>query len=267
MEWDGTKEKAVTDAFSISEETLRRTAHAFRRDIEARIGGRASSLRLLQSFIGLPRGTEAGEFLALDFGGTNARAARVRLTPPGRFEILCHVARPLRGDDYDYTGSQTTAAELFGFLADLVVQAAGGERATPFLLGHTFSFPSRQLSLADARLIQWTKEFSVPGVEGQMVNELLGEALREKGFGNIRAAAVVNDTVAVLLAAAYGHRDTWLGSIYATGHNTCYLEEYGGHQPAMILNMESGGFSQLTPNDFDRRLDEHSEKPGAQRLE
>ena len=35
----------------------------------------------------------------------------------------------------------------------------------------------------------------------------------------------------------------------------------------MILNLESGGFSKLAPNRYDKMLDEVSEKPGEQRLE
>ena len=100
-----------------------------------------------------------------------------------------------------------------------------------------------------------------------MVNALLTEALSRKGFRRIRPVALVNDTVAILLAGAYERGDTRLGSIYATGHNTCYLEEYGGRRPPMVLNMESGGFDRLKPNAYDLRLDAASEKPGAQRLE
>ena len=59
-----------------------------------------------------------------------------------------------------------------------------------------------------------------------------------------------------------------IGCIYATGHNTCYLEPFAdkAEQP-MILNLESGGFNRLAPGRFDVALDERSEKPGEQRLE
>ncbi len=267
MDWKANKEQAALAAFAVEPDELKRIALDFRREIGSGLAGQPSSLRLLPSFTGLPQGTECGEYLALDFGGTNARAARIRLTPPGRLEIICRAARPLRDHGYDYTGAQATAEELFGFLADLIAQAAGYDRETPLLLGHTFSFPSEQSTLEDARLIQWTKEFAVPGVEGCPVNSRLVTALCQKGFHNIKPVALINDTVAVLLAAAYAHTDTWLGSIYGTGHNTCYLENYGGQQPSMVLNMESGGFSHLQPNEFDRRLDSQSEKPGAQLLE
>ena len=135
-------------------------------------------------------------------------------------------------------------------------------------LGHTFSFPSEQSDLYNAKLIIWTKEFATAGVEGKVVNDLLKEALERQGLNNVEPTAVINDTVAVLLAAAYKQPDVYIGSIYATGHNTCYLEPYADSaEEPMILNLESGGFSKLIPNRFDREFDKNSEKPGEQRLE
>ena len=76
----------------------------------------------------------------------------------------------------------------------------------------------------------------------------------------------------MLLSAAYKNQGIYIGSIYATGHNTCYLEpsvhdEKGFGLGGMILNLESGGFMKLTPNRFDMEFDRTSEKPGEQRLE
>ena len=89
-----------------------------------------------------------------------------------------------------------------------------------------------------------------------------------QGLTNVTPIAVINDTVAVLLAAAYVKGDTAIGAVYAAGYNTCYLEPYTGTaQPPMILNMESGDFRKLVPNRFDAALDAASEKPGEQRLE
>jgi len=100
----------------------------------------------------------------------------------------------------------------------------------------------------------------------------LKAALKRRGIENVEPVAVINDTVAVLLSAAYKHSDIYIGSIYATGHNTCYLEptihdEKGVGQGGMILNLECGNFMKLTPNRFDTAFDQKSEKPGEQRFE
>ena len=217
----------------------------------------------------MPTGKETGEYLALDFGGTNVRVLRIRLEGAGKFEVVKKVAKPLRVEGvYDFVGAGSTAEQMFDFIAELVDEAVEGDHETKYLLGHTFSFPSEQTDLYNAKLIIWTKEFATAGVEGKVVNDLLKEALERNGLKNVEPVAVINDTVAVLLSAAYKQEDIYIGSIYATGHNTCYLEPYADSADApMILNLESGGFSKLAPNRFDTMLDEASEKPGEQRLE
>ena len=70
-----------------------------------------------------------------------------------------------------------------------------------------------------------------------------------------------------LLAAGYERRDVAVGSIYATGFNVCYLEEYGGTKTPMVINLEAGGFDKVGTNAFDRALDAASEQQGTQRLE
>mgnify|MGYP000900216149 FL=1 len=260
----------IIEAFTVDAEHLREIAADFRQDMRLGLAGSEdSSLRMLPSFLGLPTGEECGDYLALDFGGTNVRVLLYRLAGNGRYEVLSHAAKPLKVEgSYDYISAEATAEQMFDFLAALIDEAIGGDTETPYLLGHTFSYPSAQTNINDARLIIWTKEFAVQGVEGQVVNDLLKEALVRRGLLNVTPNSVINDTVAVLLSAAYVHGDTWIGAIYATGHNTCYLEPYAGKadQP-MILNMESGGFQKLTPNRFDTALDAASEKPGEQRLE
>ena len=270
MAFDRKKFDDIIAAFTVDAEQLREVAADFRHDMRLGLAGSSdASLRMLPSYLGLPTGAERGDYLALDFGGTNVRVLLYRLEGGGHYEVLSHVAKPLRMcGEYDYVGAEATAEQLFDFLAELVEEAVGGDQKTPYLLGHTFSFPSAQTNINDARLIIWTKEFAVQGVEGAVVNDLLREALVRRGLSNVTPNAVINDTVAVLLSAAYQTGDTEIGAIYATGHNTCYLEPYAGSaEEPMILNMESGGFQKLTPNRFDIALDALSEKPGEQRLE
>ncbi len=260
----------VKEAFTVDSDLLKEIAAAFRYDIRKGLeGSNESSLRMLKSYVGLPTGAETGEFLALDFGGTNVRVLRIELLGKGRFNVLKKVAKPLRVEGvYDYVGVGSTAKDMFDFIAGLVDEAIEGNHDKKYYLGHTFSFPSKQTDLYNAKLIIWTKEFATAGVEGEVVNDLLKEALARIGAVNVEPTAVINDTVAVLLAAAYKQEDTFIGSIYATGHNTCYLEPYAGKaDEPMVINMESGNFSKLVPNKYDMIIDEKSEKPGEQRLE
>lgn len=274
MAFDEMKFKEVISEFSATTEMIREVATNFRKDLQIGLKDpKSSSMRMLKSYVGLPSGDEKGEFLALDFGGTNVRVIRYRLEGNGKSEIIKHVAEPLIvAGEYDYVGKGSTAEQMFDFLARLIDDTIGGDHETKFYLGHTFSFPSAQDDLNNAKLIIWTKEFATAGVEGEVVNDLLLAALKRRGINNVEPVAVINDTVAVLLSAAYKHSGIYVGSIYATGHNTCYLEP-SIHDPkcfgkgGMILNLECGNFMNLTPNRFDSAFDRQSEKPGEQRFE
>ncbi len=270
MAFDKKRFEEVISEFTMDTEELQRTAEAFQREI--RIGledAGKSSLQMLKSYAGLPTGKETGEYLALDFGGTNVRVLRIRLEGGGKFEIAGKAARPLRVEgEYDYICAEAKAEEMFDFLAGLIEEAVEGDREKKYFLGHTFSFPSEQTDLYNARLIAWTKEFATQGVEGKVVNDLLKEALERKGLSNVEPVAVINDTVAVLLSASYKQDDVYIGSIYATGHNTCYLEPHADAEGrAMILNLEAGGFDKVSRNRFDEKVDALSDRPGTQRLE
>ena len=266
--------QSIIQEFTIDAEQLRQIAANFRQDLKLGLSDpNESSLRMLKSYVGLPTGKETGEYLALDFGGTNVRVSRIKLMGAGRFEVTKKVGKPLiLPGEYDYVGVGSKAKDMFNFLAELIDEAIDKDHETKFYLGHTFSFPSTQTNLNNAKLIIWTKEFATEGVEGKVVNDLLKDALVKIGAVNVEPVSVINDTVAVLLSAAYQHADTYIGSIFATGQNNCYIESsikdpenvgVGG----MILNLESGGFMKLTPNRFDKEFDESSEKPGEQRLE
>ena len=255
-------------AFEISTTELKSIAAALRYDIEKGLAGSdESSLAMLPGYVGQATGKEKGRFLALDFGGTNVRAECVELLGDGTLRHGKKVARPLiKPGEYDYTKAPATAEQLFDFLAEIIAEAAP-EGNAPIRLGHTFSFGTTQTELGRARLIHWTKEFAVPGVEGQEVTALLEAALARRGLSHIKPVAVINDTTAVLLAASLSGRRVGLGSIYATGHNTCSLEYFADGRPPMIYNLESGGFSKLMPNKYDTIVDRRSEKPWEQRLE
>lgn len=259
----------VIDELTIGTEKLRDIACSFRREMEKGLEkDNESSLKMLNSYIGMPKGDEQGDLLALDFGGTNLRILHIRLTGNCQHEVVKKVARPLVTADYNLICKDAKADELFDFIADMVAEAIEGLDAEKIYLGHTFSFPSIQENIYNARLIVWTKEFAVPGVEGEVVNDLLKAALSRKGIKNVEPNSVINDTVAVLLAAAYQYPDTKIGVIYATGYNACYFEKNhkDGSAPS-IINMESGNFDKLLLASCDKELNAKSENPENQHLE
>ena len=253
--------------FAISQEMYRKIADDFAAEISAGLAGKTSSLMMLPAYVGRPSGCERGNFLSLDFGGTNVRVAEVNLDGAGGVAIgKIHkeqLNNPAEG--YDFTRPEVHVTELFDFLARQVALFNDG---SPKVLGHSFSFASKQTSLGQAALVGWTKEIRVCGVNGQDINALLAESLARQNCSNIKPVAVVNDTTATLLAASYAVADADLGSVCGTGHNTCYFEPdascAGG---VMAYNAESGGFDRLNFTTVDDQLDADSDHPGQQRLE
>ncbi|WP_296902536.1 hexokinase [uncultured Megasphaera sp.] len=235
---------------------LRALAGHFRAEAEAALAGEKSSLSALHTYLGLPTGRETGTFLALDFGGTNVRASRIRLLGEQGITVESKVAKPLKCADYDYTSSERTAEELFDFIAGLVGEAAGGNQ--PYKLGFTFSFAVNQTSAKDASLIAWSKEIAVPGVAGRPVNQLLKDALVRAGLDAIEPVALLNDTTATLLSSVYQHNPAQIGIVCGTGFNMCYYE------PAlsMIVNLEAAGFDGGPATVWDQRVDAASQQPG-----
>lgn len=251
--------------FSISANELDMIADHFAEAMENGLQGMPSRLKMLPSFIDRPTGRETGEYLVLDFGGTNLRLLSVLLEGDRKAQILRQKSWPLRDaqSGVDLTAGSVSGEELFDSIAAAIGDfAPSGE----WRLGHTFSFPCRQYSANRAELIHWTKEIRTAGVEGRDITSLLTDALRNRSLTRIQPVAVINDTVGTYLAAAYAGERIVAGAICGTGHNMAYLEPDARGQQ-MVINMESGDFDPGMGTVFDAALNQDSEKPGAQLLE
>lgn len=258
----------IIEELTLNKEQISEIACALRFDMQLALRGDEASMPMLYSYIGMPSGEEKGDFLALDFGGTNIRAELICLKGHSEYEIVQVVKRPLVTEAYNLVNGSASVAEVFDFIADMFAELLAGREHKTYYLGHTFSFPSEQTDINNARLLYWTKEFAIPGVVGEVVNDLLAAAFARKGLDYIQPVAVINDTVAELLAGGYQYPDTQIGSIYATGCNNCYMEKSAAvGRPAGIINMESGSFNKLAPSHWDIKVDEASERPGHQRHE
>lgn len=254
--------------FILSGQQVLEIADSFKESMVAGLGGRESCLKMLPSFLARPSGREEGIYLAVDFGGTNVRVLLVELEGRGKFRVLDRRLFQLRDsrEGYDFTSPGATARELFGFIAGKIEELVLEGKEYP--LGHTFSFPSRQLGVNRAVLLKWTKEIKTSGLEGEEVSEILLGCLERRKLQNVVPMAVINDTVGTLLASAYDDAGTVMGSICGTGHNTCYVEpRWPLTGKEMIVNMESGNFDRFPLTFYDRLLDSESGKIGEQLLE
>ncbi len=257
--------------FALSSAQIREIALKFQRAMELGLSGEKSSLKMLRSFLRPPTGEETGNYLSLDFGGTNVRAALIELGGQGIFRQISYKADfltdPVTG--YDLRSPNVDAEELNTFLVGLIADVLTSLPEGSYGLGYTFSFPCEQVNLRQARLLSWAKGFQTKGVVDQDVGKLLRNALSKCNLQDrVELKAILNDTVATLLSAKYQDIEVDIGSILGTGHNTCYLEPSQSlHNLPMIINVEAGNFNELALNRYDRRLDQESENSGEQCLE
>ncbi|MDD4776581.1 MAG: hexokinase, partial [Syntrophomonas sp.] len=215
------------------------------------------------SHFGRPSGAERGEALALDFGGSNLRLSRIRLRDRS-FQTLQTKVINLRHNrlGQDLTAAAVDGPQLFDYIAAEIDAFAAGDPSIG--LGHCFSFPFQAQDRNSGTLLEWTKEIKTGGVVGQDVNRLLDEALQRRGLKGIQTRALLNDTVATLLCAAYQDEGADIGSVCGTGHNSCFMDHRG-----RIINIEAGNFraAVLPLTRYDEELDRHSSNRGHQRLE
>ncbi|RCN39254.1 Hexokinase [Ancylostoma caninum] len=229
----------------------------------------------------IPNGTEVGDFLALDLGGTNFRVLLIKLKG--------HDAEMI-GKVYEIPQSiqQGTGEALFDHIAHCVAlfteEQFGKNNKKKLPLGFTFSFPTRMENLSKGFLIRWTKGFCASGVEGEDVVKMLRKACKKRSDIEIDVVAILNDTVGTLMACAFKENSCQMGVIVGTGTNACYMEklknvekmkgqwENDGLPDEMIVDIEWGGFGDngcLSPiyTDYDREIDVKSLNPTRQLFE
>ncbi|MFH1079452.1 MAG: hypothetical protein V1766_04190 [Pseudomonadota bacterium] len=259
--------------FSVTLQDAQEITFHFHEEMRHGLEGKKSSLKMIPSFVGRPKGTEKGNYLALDLGGTNIRVLAVALDGNGNATPSAVSRFVIPHETMGGTGDT-----LFDFTADCIQSffrehPVGTQDA--YDLAFTFSFPVEQRSIASGKLICWTKGFTASGVEGRDVVALLIEALKRKQMEFIHVAALANDTVGTLVAQSYTDPTCDMGVILGTGTNACYPEDTirilkhqgSGASGEMIVNLEWGGFDKLRTNVYDRVLDSASHNAGQQKLE
>ncbi|XP_037679004.1 hexokinase-3 isoform X2 [Choloepus didactylus] len=236
--------------------------------------GEASSLRMLPTYVrSTPDGSERGDFLALDLGGTNFRVLLVRVTAGG-VRITNQVY------SIPESVAQGSGRQLFDHIVDCIVdfQEKQGLSGQSLPLGFTFSFPCRQLGLDQGILLNWTKGFNASECEGQDVVCLLRDAIGRRQAVELNVVAIVNDTVGTMMSCGYEDPRCEVGLIVGTGTNACYMEELQnvagvpGDSGHMCINMEWGAFGDdgslgALSTHFDASVDQASINPGEQRFE
>lgn len=236
-----------------------------------------ATVKMLITYVqSLPNGTECGDYLALDLGGTNFRVLLITLK--GTSVQMKNKIYSIADELMVGPGSK-----LFDHIADCIANfmedhELNGKRIP---LGFTFSFPCRQEGLAVGRLVSWTKGFTCDGVIGEDVVTLLQEAIQRRGDIDVECVAILNDTVGCLMSCAFSDHSTEIGVILGTGTNACYMEKlqrvelWDGSKSdhdQVVINTEWGAFGDngcldFVRTDVDKRVDQNSLNPKKQTFE
>ncbi|XP_017601939.1 PREDICTED: putative hexokinase HKDC1 isoform X2 [Corvus brachyrhynchos] len=204
-----------------------------------------ATVKMLPSFVrSLPDGSEKGDFLAVDLGGSQFRAHQVKVFDDGK------QSSQLESKFYPTPKEviQGNGAELFDYVADCLLDFMETKnlKHKKLPLGFTFSFPCKQTKLEEDV--------------------------------DVDVLALVNDTVGTMMTCGYDDQHCEVGLIIGTGTNACYMEEMRhidlveGDEGRMCINTEWGAFGDDGALDdlrteFDRELDLGSLNPGKQLFE
>ncbi|KAM6473992.1 hexokinase-3 [Liasis olivaceus] len=257
---------------------LERLRNAIRQEMENGLSKAANScLRMLPTFVcHLPDGSERGDFLALDLGGTNFRVLMVQVK--SQEEGGVHISSETYTIPPEIT--QSTGNQLFDHIVNCIVDfhTKHGMLGHVLPMGFTFSFPCNQINLDKGILLRWTKGFSATDCVGEDVVNLLRDAVQRQKNIDVDVVALVNDTVGTMMSCAYIDPKCEVGLIVGTGCNACYMEEMRnvsiieGNEGRMCINMEWGAFGDdgcldhyITP--YDDKVDKESLNPSQQRYE
>ncbi|KAM9475640.1 hexokinase-4 [Clarias gariepinus] len=272
----------ILSEFQLSKEELKEVMRRMQREMNRGLHietHEEASVKMLPTYVcSTPEGSEVGDFLALDLGGTNFR---VMLVIVGEDEERgWKVETKHRMYSIPEDAMTGTAEMLFDYIAECISDFLDEHhikhRKLP--LGFTFSFPVRHEDLDKGILLNWTKGFKASGAEGNNVVGLLRDAIKRRGDFEMDIVAMVNDTVATMISCYYEDRSCEVGMIVGTGCNVCYMEEMHsvelveGEEGRMCVNTEWGAFGgngelEDFRLEYDRVVDESSLNPGEQLYE
>ncbi|TID13179.1 hypothetical protein CANINC_005035 [Pichia inconspicua] len=270
--------------FKVSAEHLKEVTDYFVEELHAGLSSNdPTKIPMIVSWVmDYPDGTEKGEYLAIDLGGTNLRVIRVTLLGDSKFTSIAEKF-PIPS-----TMRKGTVDQLWKFIATAVDGFVKRQFKGPIVknlpLGFTFSFAATQSAINKGVLQSWTKGYDIDGVEGHDVVPMLQDALDELKTP-VEVTALINDTTGTLVASVYCNTKTIMGCIFGTGVNGAYyerVEDIGklegkipydivNESPAMAINCEYGAFDSsarvLKRTKYDVQVDIESPRPGEQLYE
>uniref|UniRef100_A0A8C5L7X5 Phosphotransferase n=1 Tax=Jaculus jaculus TaxID=51337 RepID=A0A8C5L7X5_JACJA len=170
-------------AMRLSDETLIDILTRFKKEMKnglSRDYNPTATVKMLPTFVrSIPDGSEKGDFIALDLGGSSFRILRVQVNHEKRQNVHMESEAYETPENIVHGSGSQLFDHVAECLGDFMEKKNIKDKKLP--VGFTFSFPCRQSKIDEAILITWTKRFKASGVEGADVVKLLEKAIKKRG--------------------------------------------------------------------------------------
>lgn len=208
-----------------------------------------------------------GKRLLIDAGGTNFRSAVGYFDENGNVKL-----ENLQKTKMPASDELLTKQQFYDKIADNVAYLL--DDCTD--VGFCFSYQVDMQPNMDGKVCVFSKEIKAPEVVGTFVGAETLSAIKRHSPTE-RKIVILNDTVATLLggmALSNKQYSAYVGYIFGTGTNLCYIEDtqnvtkvIGLPQGKMLINTEMGGCSCFTQGDFDKMIADSTADPSKQHFE
>ena len=227
-----------------------------------------SSLEMIPAYVSPDVSVEPGRsVIVLDAGGTNFRTCLVSFD-----ENRQPVISDFRKVGMPGVKEEVSAEAFFSILADNIERLIDKSDR----IGFCFSYAAAITEDHDGIPLVFSKEIKAPEVIGKPLGKTLLAELGRRGYDvSGKKVAVVNDTVATLLAAKAERPEnasSYVGFILGTGTNTAYVEKNSAigkirpEEGRQIINVESGCLA-IKLGDLDDEFVSRTKDPGRYWLE
>ena len=266
----------MENIFALTTEELQAIANNLTDKIETGLKEDGQEILCLPTHIVPKDHIEDCKVLALDWGGTNFRAAIVEFKN-GQAKVIEDVKHRLdRIETLGFT-QEKLLEKMAGYISELKQL---DESVTK--IGYCFSYAAAPRLNGDAILLHWSKGLDIPEMVGKPVGEPLVKYLNnhkdiKTTFTDVK---VINDTVACLFAGLPEQTsegkpfDSYIGLIVGTGTNMAGLiplnkiEKLNNKGEGMIpVNLEAGNFNPPHLTVVDGLVDAMSNNKGNHQFE
>lgn len=206
--------------------------------------------------------------ILIDAGGTNFRTAIGYFDEQGVPHIEDVHKTSMPASDGTYYSKERFYSTIANNVSNYLSRAKD--------IGFCFSYQVAMDKDVDGEVVMFSKEINAPEVIGTRVGR--ETLLACKCYGDEeRNIVILNDTVATLLggmATSNKKYSAYLGYIYGTGTNVCYIEDAANITKVsdlpsgkMLVNTECGNFDGFVQGAFDRECIAATAVPNRQQFE